>query len=110
MSWNDVRSGTQRLARTPYIDCGDHVDDARLHLDDVWVVEDFVRDAQVQLAREEGRAAAVVLAADLYEAVDRAGSAAASVFGLRDNRLEIVGERFEEMGGCLRGGGRETAL
>ncbi len=74
------------------------------------MVEDLVGDAQVQLAREEGGAAAIVLAADFYEAVDRADGTAASVFGLRNNRLQIVGERFEEMADCFRRGGRETAL
>lgn len=98
------------LAGTPYIDRGDHVDDARLHLDDVWVVENLVWDAQMQLAWKEGGAATVVLATDLDEAVDRADSTAASFVGLRDNRLEVIGERFEEVGGCLGGGGWETTL
>lgn len=75
------------LAGMPYIDRGDHVDDARLHIDDVGVVENLVWDAQVQLAWEEGGAAAVILATDLDEAVDRADSTAASFVGLRDNRL-----------------------
>lgn len=82
MSLNDVRSGKQTLARTPYIDRSDHVDNACLHLYDVWVVEDFIRDAQMKLARKEGWTTGVILAADCNEAVDGADSTAATFFSM----------------------------
>lgn len=72
------------------------------------VVEHLVGDAQMQLAWKEGWANTIVFAAVFHVAVDRANGAGASSFGLRDNGLEVIGERLAKMRDCFRGGSRET--